>query len=89
MATLLIPSQMSERAGCPTRFECEGHSVGAVFDKAIEAVPALRNKIYATSGRVNRYLRVFVDGNLCVTDVQDVPVKESSQIRIITALAGG
>jgi hypothetical protein len=80
---------MSDRAGCEPRLQCSGDSVGAVLDDAIAATPGLGNKIYVAPGVMNRYLRVFVDGTLCAGDVQRQPVGEASEIRLLTALAGG
>ena len=89
MPILHLPMQMSDRAGCANRLQCEGDSVGAVLDHAIAAAPALRNKIYATPGRVNRYLRVFIDGEVCLSDIHEAKVHPSAEIRILAALAGG
>ena len=89
MAILHLPVQMSDRAGCASHLQCEGDSVGAVLNHAIGKCPALHNKIYATPGRVNRYLRIFIDGEICLSDVHEVKVRPSSEIRILMALAGG
>jgi hypothetical protein len=89
MATLVLPVQMSQRAECDPRLMLEGDSVGAVLDAAVHRVPALKTRIYATPTMVNRYLRIFVDGNLCVVDPLEAPVRPASEIRLLTALVGG
>jgi molybdopterin converting factor small subunit len=89
MATLVLPVQMSQRAECDPQLVLEGDNVGAVLDAAVRQVPALKTRIYATPTMVNRYLRIFVDGSLCVVDPHEAPVRPASEIRLLTALAGG
>lgn len=89
MVTLILPSQMSQRASCDQKLLLEGDSVAAVLEAAVHLIPALKTQIYANAPLVNRYLRIFVDGNLCVADPREAPVCSSSEIRLLTALAGG
>lgn len=89
MVTLILPSQMSQRAGCEPKLLLDGDSVAAVLEAAVRHVPALKTLIYAHGPQVNRYLRIFVDGSLCVVDPREASIRSGSEIRLLTALAGG
>jgi hypothetical protein len=80
---------MYQRANCEPKLLLEGDSVATVLEAAVSRVPALKTLIYANATVVNRYLRIFVDGNLCVVDPGEVPIRSDSEIRLLTALAGG
>ena len=89
MTTLHLPVQMANKAGCATLLECEGSTVGAVLNYAIDTFPSLANKIFATPGKINRFVRIFVDGAQCGAEIDEVPIASNSEIKILIAMAGG
>jgi hypothetical protein len=90
MPTLHIPEQMAQRAGCAADVDLiQGSSVKAILDEAVCREPSLSQWIYATPKALHTYLRVFVDGRLCVSDPLATPVRPESQVWLVTALVGG
>jgi hypothetical protein len=86
---LNLPLQVANKAGCPSSLSCEGATVAEALAHATQIYPALANKIYATPGKLNRYARVFVDGKMCLGNIDDVAVGPAGEIKILIALAGG
>lgn len=89
MAILHIPVQMANKAACATRLDIAGETLAAVLQGAIAAHPALSNKIYATPGNLNRFVRIFVDGKQAGRDLNAHSVSAQAEIKILVAMAGG
>jgi len=68
----------------------EGGSVGDVLDVLEERYPRLRYKIRDETGRLRRYVRVFVDGeDVSATTALATPLAHAQTIDILHSIAGG
>lgn len=76
---------LAAEAGGEKRFELDGATVG----DTLRQLP-VANLLFDETGELRRLINVFVDG----VDVRggeglDQPVEESSEVRVVGAIAGG
>jgi sulfur-carrier protein len=76
---------LAAEAGGEKRFELEAGTVG----EALRQLP-VANLILDEAGELRRLINVFVDGiDVRSTDGLDEPLQESSEVRVVGAVAGG
>ena len=89
MATVSIPTILRTHTGGEKSVEANGSTVGEVIDDLESRHSGLRARLI-TNGALHRFVNVYVDDE----DVRfagglDAPVKESSTVTILPAVAGG
>ena len=85
MVVVKLPSLMAQQAGGRREFEVEAATVG----DALRALP-ISDFLLDERGELRRLVNVYVDGeDARRADGLDTSVAESTEIRVIAAVAGG
>ena len=89
MATVSIPTILRSHTGGEKSVEANGTTVAEVIDDLESRHGGLRDRLI-TNGSLHRFVNVYVDDE----DVRfagglDAPVKDSSTVTILPAVAGG
>jgi len=67
-----------------------GSNVGEVLEHLDKAFPGLKERICDDAGNVRRFVNIFVnDEDIRFMDDKSTPVKETDEISIVPAIAGG
>ncbi len=90
MAKIQVPVNFQKFTGNKSFIEVDGATVSTCFAALWKEFPELKSKILNDNGNLQRYVRVFVDGQ----DSEDLgglsaPTTQKTTIKIMTALAGG
>ena len=89
MPTVKIPAQLRGLTGNEAEAEVEGSSVGEALEALYTRFEGLRDRI-TEDGELRRFVNVYVAGeDIRFGDGLDTPVKESDEITILPAVAGG
>ena len=85
MAVVLLPTLLAREAGGERRFEVDASTLG----DALRALP-VRDLCIDEHGELRRLVNVYVDGkDVRGGDGLATPLGARSEIRIVTAIAGG
>jgi molybdopterin synthase sulfur carrier subunit len=85
VAVVLLPAVLAAEAGGQKRFELEAATVG----DALRQLP-IRNLLFDEGGELRRLINVYVDGvDARAGRLLDEALSESSEVRIVGAVAGG
>lgn len=89
MATVSIPTILRTHTGGEKSVEAQGTTVAEVIDDLDSRHSGLRDRLI-TNGNLHRFVNVYVDDE----DVRfagglQAPVKDSSTVTILPAVAGG
>ena len=89
MATVSIPTILRTHTGGEKSVEAKGATVAEVIDDLDAQHSGLRDRLI-TNGNLHRFVNVYVDDE----DVRfagglEAPVRESSTVTILPAVAGG
>jgi molybdopterin synthase sulfur carrier subunit len=67
-----------------------GSNVGEVLEHLEQAFPGLKERICDDAGNVRRFVNIFVnDEDIRFLEDKSTPVKETDEISIVPAIAGG
>jgi molybdopterin converting factor small subunit len=89
MSVVRVPPVLRIEAGGAREVEASGATVRELLENLNERVPALGRKVYA-EGELQSYVNVYVDGeDVRTRDGLDTPVRESSTVILLPAMAGG
>lgn len=78
---------MTERQG---EVALEGATVGEVLAALEAQFPGLRERLRDESGKLRRFINVYVsDEDIRFLQNEDTPLKDSDEISIVPAIAGG
>ncbi len=90
MANVRIPAPLRTLTGGKEEVAAAGNTIGELISNLEENYPGIRGRICDDSGKVRRFVNIFANeedirflGNL------DTPVKDSDEISIVPAIAGG
>jgi molybdopterin synthase sulfur carrier subunit len=85
VAVVLLPAVLAAEAGGQKRFELKAATVG----DALRQLP-IRNLLFDERGELRRLINVYVDGvDARAGRLLDEALSESSEVRIVGAVAGG
>ena len=90
MATIRIPTPLRKYTEGQEEVSIGGSSVREVLTALDAAHPGIRERILDDNGAVRRFVNVFVaDEDIRFLEELDTPVKDSDEVSIIPAIAGG
>ena len=82
MTKVRIPPTLRPAVGGEREVRAQGENVGELLDDLMSRFPSLRGQL--------QYANVYVDGeDVRVLDGEDTPVRESSTVILLPAMAGG
>jgi sulfur-carrier protein len=85
VAVVLLPALLAREAGGQGRFELDATTLG----DALRALP-VRDLCLDEHGELRRLVNVYVDRrDVRGADGLDTPLGDDSEVRIVTAIAGG
>jgi len=89
MSVVRVPPVLRTEAGGAREVEASGATVRELLEDLTTRVPALGSKVYA-EGELQSFVNVYVDGeDVRTRDGLETPVKETSTVILLPAMAGG
>jgi molybdopterin synthase sulfur carrier subunit len=89
MTLVRVPPVLREEAGGARELEASGSTVRELLDDLARRLPALGSKVYS-DGEIQSFVNVYVDGeDVRTRDGLDTPVRDSSTVILLPAMAGG
>jgi molybdopterin converting factor small subunit len=89
MSIVRIPPVLRNEAGGEREVEASGANVRELLEDLAERIPALGARVY-DEGEIRSFVNVYVDGeDVRTRDGLDTPVRESSTVILLPAMAGG
>ncbi|MSP63261.1 MAG: MoaD/ThiS family protein [Myxococcales bacterium] len=90
MPTVRIPTSLRKLTKGQEEVKAEGATVGAILADLEVNFPGLRERICDDSGALRRFVNIFAnDEDIRFLQNLDTPVKESDELSIVPAIAGG
>jgi molybdopterin synthase sulfur carrier subunit len=90
MPNVRIPTPLRKLTNELEVVSAAGANVGEVLDHLDKAYPGLKERICDDEGNVRRFVNVFVnDEDIRFLEDKATTVKESDEISIVPAIAGG
>jgi molybdopterin synthase sulfur carrier subunit len=87
--TVRVPPVLRAEAGGAREVEAAGANVREVLEDLTARLPALGSKVYG-EGEIQSFVNVYVDGeDVRTRDGLETPVRESSTVILLPAMAGG
>ena len=84
-----VPPVLREEAGGAREVEAAGTNVRELLEDLSNRLPALGTRVYG-EGEIRSFVNVYVDGeDVRTRDGLDTPVRESSTVILLPAMAGG
>jgi molybdopterin synthase sulfur carrier subunit len=90
MPSVLIPTPLRKLTNELDTVEAAGATIGELIDNLDAAFPGLKNRICDETGTIRRFVNIFVNGeDVRFLEENATPVKDSDEISIVPAIAGG
>ena len=90
MPSVRIPTPLRKLTNEIEVVQTAGSNVGEVLEHLDKAFPGLKERICDDSGNVRRFVNIFVnDEDIRFMEEKSTPVKETDEISIVPAIAGG
>lgn len=90
MASVLIPTPLRKLTNDLELVQTSGANVGELLDNLEKAFPGLKERVCDEKGNVRRFVNVFVNGeDIRFLEEKATPVKETDEVSIVPAIAGG
>ena len=90
MASVRIPTPLRKLTNDLELVSAAGANVGEVLDNLDKAFPGLRERICDEQGNVRRFVNIFVnDEDIRFLEERATPVKDTDELSIVPAIAGG
>ena len=90
MPTIRIPTPLRKLTGEQETVLAAGTNIGEVIADLDKTYPGLKERICDESGNIRRFVNVFInDEDIRFLEEKASPVKESDEISIVPAIAGG
>jgi molybdopterin converting factor small subunit len=84
-----ITPALASSVGAPTRSTIRATDLAQVLERLAADYPGLQQALVASSGRLPRYIRIFVNGGAIADPLSHEGLQEGDEIAIISAVAGG
>jgi MoaD family protein len=90
MATVRIPTPLRKLTQGAEEVTASGANVGELIADLERRYPGLKERICEESGALRRFVNVFVrDEDIRFLQNLETPVKDSDEVSIVPAIAGG
>ncbi|MEO6741122.1 MAG: ubiquitin-like small modifier protein 1 [Chthoniobacteraceae bacterium] len=90
MANVRIPTPLRKLTNDLEIVSAAGANVGEILDNLDKAFPGLRERICDEEGNVRRFVNIFVnDEDIRFLEERATPVKDTDELSIVPAIAGG
>ena len=90
MPSVRIPTPLRKLTNDVEVVQTAGANVGEIIDNLEQAFPGLKERLCDDQGNVRRFVNVFVnDEDIRFLDEKATVVKDSDEISIVPAIAGG
>jgi MoaD family protein len=90
MATVRIPTPLRKLTEGKEEVAAAGATIGEVLSNLDRAYPGIKARICDDSGAVRKFVNIFAnDEDIRFLKNLDTPVKESDEVSIVPAIAGG
>jgi molybdopterin converting factor small subunit len=90
MATVRIPTPLRKLTDGKEEVAATGSTVGEVILNLEKSYPGIRARICDDSGAVRKFVNIFAnDEDIRFLQNLDTPVKDSDEVSIVPAIAGG
>jgi molybdopterin synthase sulfur carrier subunit len=90
MASVRIPTPLRKLTNELEVVSAAGANVGELLDNLDKAFPGLRDRICDEQGNVRRFVNIFVnDEDIRFLEERATPVKDTDEVSIVPAIAGG
>ena len=90
MPTIRIPTPLRKLTHNEEEVTASGNTLGAVLDELNATYPGLGERILDEQGVIRRFVNIFVnDEDVRFLQEKETPVKETDEISIVPAIAGG
>ena len=90
MPAVRIPTPLRKLTNELEVVQASGATIGEVIDSLDKAFPGLRERIVDDAGQVRRFVNIFLnDEDIRFLDEKATLVKETDEISIVPAIAGG
>jgi molybdopterin synthase sulfur carrier subunit len=89
-AQIRIPAPLRKLTNDQEVVAATGGTIGEILDQLDKTYPGLGERICDENGNVRRFVNIFLnDEDIRFLDNKATPVKESDEISIVPAIAGG
>jgi molybdopterin synthase sulfur carrier subunit len=90
MATVRIPTPLRKLTNGKEEVAASGATVGDLIASLETQFPGIKERICDEAGKVRRFVNIFAnDEDIRFLKNLETPVKESDEISIVPAIAGG
>ncbi len=89
MPTVEVPPPYQGPTGGVGRIEVEGNTVRECLDAVGKQFPGLPPLLFGETRELQRFVRLFVNGEPLERDALDTPVSDGDSIELLAAIAGG
>jgi molybdopterin synthase sulfur carrier subunit len=85
-----LPTVLRSHAGGAKTVSAEGSTIGEVLSALAEEYPGLSGQVINGDGTLHKFVNVYLnDDDVRYLSSLDTPVKDSDEISILPAVAGG
>jgi len=89
VSLIRVPPVLRDDAGGAREVEAAGRNVRELLEDLTKRIPALGARVYG-DGAIRSFVNVYVDGeDVRTRDGLDTPVRETSTVILLPAMAGG
>ena len=90
MPSVRIPTPLRKLTNEIEVVQTAGSNIGEVLEHLDKAFPGLKERICDDAGNVRRFVNIFVnDKDIRFLEEKSTPVKETDEVSIVPAIAGG
>ena len=90
MPSVRIPTPLRKLTNEIEVVQTAGSNIGEVLEHLDKAFPGLKERICDDAGNVRRFVNIFVnDEDIRFLEEKSTPVKETDEVSIVPAIAGG
>ena len=90
MPSILIPTPLRKLTNELEEVSVAGATIGELLDNLDRAFPGLKDRVCDEAGNVRRFVNIFVNGeDIRFLEEKATPVKDTDEISIVPAIAGG
>jgi molybdopterin synthase sulfur carrier subunit len=90
MATIRIPTPLRKLTQGAEEVTAAGATIGEIIADLEKQYPGIQSRLCDDSGQVRRFVNIFAnDEDIRFLKNLDTPIKESDEVSIVPAIAGG